>query len=1156
MRRRVVLPLLVAAAFSVGVLATVAALRAAGGSVPLWIPATGSVLLASIGLYLLATHRSAGQARRAETQREAAATAALVADLSDRLQNRPGNRVTGTAEEPPAASGLRDVVESMPAAIAIFDTEMCYLAASRRYVADFRLRLEAPGALVGRSHYEVFPEVPDRWRAVHRRVLAGETLASDMDSFPRPDGQTDWLQWEMAPWRRPDGSIGGAVLVSAFVTARRQAEEALRVSEQRYRTALKGPPIIVFEQDLDLRYTWIDNPALGNRPEDLIGRTDADIFENAEDAAALTALKRRVIDSGEGLRQEVRVRHKGSDRFFELSVEPLRDAGGATTGVSCAAVDITERRRVEVALQTALESTTDSVMMFDRSWRITYLSERAKAHVAQGRDLVGQIVWDALPGTADSIFAAGYREAMESGVPTHTVGYSVAFQTWFEAHAYPSKDNLTVFFRDVTEARRIETVLRESETRLRVAVEAAGLGIFDVDMATGEVNWSAEQFALLGIVPTPDGRAHLDMWRDRVHPDDIAATDEARRRCIAEGVPYHAVYRIRRASDGAERWMEGYGRPNGPPGEATRVIGVMFDITERKRAEAILRDANAELECRVAERTRALTEAGRELQAEMRRREEAQASLLQSQKLEALGQLTGGVAHDFNNVLAAILGSFDLLSARITDERLRRFVDIGERAARRAESLVRQLLAFACREQLTPVTIEPASLLHENASLIRHAAGPRVFYALEVAPETWPIVADLHQLEVALLNLTVNARDAMADGGRLTITSRNVHAGESEADEPHPPGLKPGDYVVLGVHDTGAGMPAEVLARATEPFFTTKEAGRGTGLGLAMVHGFALQSGGALHIHSSPGEGTRVDIWLPRAVARMAQDEATEPAIDPRLHGDATLLVADDDDQVRPVTAGFLRELGYTVIEAANAEAAEVLAHAAGNVDLLVTDVVMPGADGPALAARLRADWPDLPVLFVTGHADRSRLEGESVLAKPFTSAELGRRVLECLGRGGGTPAETLLAARLRTPKLREAYQAWHRARKAGRLPSRAEFDLSALSASTDAFLVAVSATPAGPAFRYVSAGPALTSRLGQAVAGTLAAADDSLGSLEDGYRRCVRSGLPTYEYARYRIGDEAPVLFERLLLPLSDDGSTLTHLAGIALFVNILVDV
>lgn len=690
----------------------------------------------------------------------------------------------------PGRAWLRQVVEHIPAAIAVFDTGMRYLAASDRFVSDFRLGAITPGALVGRSHYEVFPEIPDRWRDVHRRVLAGEALASDQDPFPRPDGQTDWLQWEMAPWHRPDGAIGGAILISAFVTARRQAEEALRVSEQRYR---------------------------------------------------------------------------------------------------------------------------------------------------------------------------------------------------------------------------------------------------------------------------------------------------------------------------------------------------------------------AELEARVAERTRALTEAGRALQAEMHRREEAQASLLQTQKLEALGQLTGGVAHDFNNVLSAILGSFDLLSVRITDERLLRFVRIGEQAARRAEALVRQLLAFARREHLTPVIIEPARLLAENVSLIRHAAGPRVSCVPEVAPETWPVLADVHQLEVALLNLAVNARDAMPEGGRLSIAIRNA-----QADAPRPPGLPPGDHVVLTVQDTGAGMPAEVLARATEPFFTTKEAGRGTGLGLAMVHGFAAQSGGALRIHSTPGEGTRVEIWLPRAAARMAQPARTEPAADTGLHGDATVLVVDDDDHVRPVTSGFLRDLGYTVIEAANAEAAEVLAHTAGSVDLVITDVVMPGAAGPVLAARLRAEWPGLPVLFMTGHADRFRLEGEAVLAKPFTSAGLGRGVLECLGRGGEGADETPLAARLRTPKLREAYQAWRRVRQPGRLPARAAFNLSALSAATDAFLVAVSGAPEQPGFRFVTVGVALTGRLGRALDGTSPAADEAFGSLEDGYRRCVRTGLPTYEYARYRIGDAAPALFERLLLPLSDDGGRLTHLAGVALFANI----
>ena len=932
---------------------------------------------------------------------------------------------------------LRHMVERTPAAIAVFDAQMRYIAVSERFVEDYRLSPATPVSFVGRSHYEVFPEIPDHWREIHRRVLSGETLASDEDPFPRADGATDWLQWEMTPWLRGNRTVGGAILVSAFVTRQRQAAEALRISEQRYRAALKGPSIAVFEQDLDLRYTWIDKPALGYSAQELIGRTDFDLFENAEDTAALVAMKRRVIETGVGLRQEVPVRHHGDVRFFDLSVEPLHDAAGAMIGVSCAAVDITEHKRMEAAL-------------------------------------------------------------------------------------------------------------RRSESRLRVAIEAARLGVFEADIATGEATWSPEMFALIGMPPTPDGRAHTIQWMRCVHPDDVTAVDAAWRRDVAAGVLHHAVYRIRRTSDGAERWIETYGRPDGRPGQPMRMLGAAFDITERRRAEAVLRDANAELERRVAERTRALTEAGRELQVEMRRREEAQASLLQNQKLEALGQLTGGVAHDFNNVLSAVLGSFELLESRITDERLKRFVAIGERAARRAESLVKKLLTFARREQLTPVQIDPADLFQEIASLISHASGPRITRVLNVAPGTSPILADVRQLEVALLNLTVNARDAMPEGGQLTVSVR-----DARADEERPSGLTQGDYVVLAVEDTGTGMPPAVLARAAEPFFTTKEPGKGTGLGLAMVHGFAVQSGGALALHSRPGQGTRVEIWLPRAAARQAEAKGKDDLAETGQHGEATVLVVDDDDQVRPVTAGFLRDLGYRVIEAANAEAAEVLVHAAGRVDLLVTDVVMPGADGPALAGRLRAEWPGLPVLFVTGHSDRRQLVDEAVLAKPFTSAELGRRVLEGLGRATGN-GDSLLAARLRTPELRDAYRAWRAARVPGRLPQLGDFRIGDAHAADNAFLVEVTERPEGPGFRYVSVGPALNGRLGRDLLGTEPASDDAVGSLAEGYRRCVRTGAPTYEYARYRMGDGPPTLFERLLLPLSAEGGHLTHLAGIALFADI----
>jgi light-regulated signal transduction histidine kinase (bacteriophytochrome) len=416
---------------------------------------------------------------------------------------------------------------------------------------------------------------------------------------------------------------------------------------------------------------------------------------------------------------------------------------------------------------------------------------------------------------------------------------------------------------------------------------------------------------------------------------------------------------------------------------------------ELERVNAQLARSNAELEARVSERTRALNEAAQELAAEMRRREQAQAGLLQTQKLEALGQLTGGVAHDMNNVLAAIGGSYELMRRRTTDPRMLTFIDHGLKATERATSLVRRLVAFARREDLSRVKVKLPDLLADLAAVLPHSVGPRIEVIVDAPGDTWPVLADLHALEVALINLAVNARDAMPDGGTLSITTVNLPAGTR-----HHPDLRPGDYVAISVRDTGTGMPPDVLSHATDPFFTTKEPGHGSGMGLPMVHGLLTQLGGALDIASAVGEGTTVDILLPRAVAGLAAHADAPARIDPSRHGRAVILLVEDDNEVRPVTAAFLRDLGYTVIEASSAEMARALAATLETIDLIVSDVVMPGADGPTMAAWLRTERPGLPVLFVTGHAwDARSLQGETVLRKPFSTSDFELAVLAKLGR-------------------------------------------------------------------------------------------------------------------------------------------------------------
>jgi len=428
---------------------------------------------------------------------------------------------------------------------------------------------------------------------------------------------------------------------------------------------------------------------------------------------------------------------------------------------------------------------------------------------------------------------------------------------------------------------------------------------------------------------------------------------------------------------------------------------------ELERLNAQLARSNAELEARVSERTRALNEAALELAAEMRRREQAQAVLLQTQKLEALGLLTGGVAHDMNNVLAAIGGSYELMRRRTAEPKMLTLIDHGLKATERATSLVRRLVAFARRDDLRQVKVRLPELLADLAAVLPHSVGPRVEVIVDAPGDTWPVLADVHALEVALINLAVNARDAMPEGGTLRITTANLPGGTRHHSHLRPGEYvlrsRAGDYVVISVRDSGTGMPPDVLAHATDPFFTTKGPGHGSGMGLPMVHGLVTQLGGTLDISSVVGQGTTVDILLPRALAGPAADADAPLRIDPARHGDAVILLVEDDDEVRPVTSAFLRDLGYTVIEASSAEMARALAATLETIDLLVSDVVMPGADGPTLAAWLRTERPGLPVLFVTGHAwDARSLQGETVLRKPFTTYDFELAVLEKLERHPG----------------------------------------------------------------------------------------------------------------------------------------------------------
>ena len=641
-----------------------------------------------------------------------------------------------------------------------------------------------------------------------------------------------------------------------------------------------------------------------------------------------------------------------------------------------------------------------------------------------------------------------------------------------------------------------EANLRSSEEQLRLAIDAAEIGLWDVDQVRGSLFWPPRVKAMFGIsanVPVTIADFYAGL-----HPDDYEATAAAFSTASDPAVRaiYDVEYRTVGKEDGIIRWIAAKGRGVFEGDRCVRVIGTAIDISRRKETEQELRDLNETLEQRIAaglaerklladvienmtamifvadlelrwlainraaadafealygirptigasmleafeqmpdqrdhvrrtwaralrgeeftlveefghpergRRTLDMTfntlrdSAGRQIGAyqivhdvtdrvaEQRRLAEAEEQLRQAQKVEALGQLTGGVAHDFNNLLTPILGSLDLLTRRqVGSDRERQLIAGALQSAERAKTLVQRLLAFARRQPLQPTAIDVRSLITGMGDLVASTTGPQVKVMVEAPHDLPPARADYNQVEMALLNLSVNARDAMPEGGTLRISANSREAAGNHAD------LRAGHYVVISVADTGVGMDAQTIARAIEPFFSTKGIGKGTGLGLSMVHGLAQQLGGGMLIYSQPQLGTNVELWLPvaneAATAAAAAVTATLPA--PSERGRA--LLVDDEAAVRASTAHMLEEAGFQVTEVGSAEEALETLGTGADFTLLLTDHLMPGMDGTQLVRMARSLRPALPCLIVSGYADVDGVAPDLPrLTKPFRAEEL-----------------------------------------------------------------------------------------------------------------------------------------------------------------------
>ena len=796
---------------------------------------------------------------------------------------------------------------------------------------------------------------------------------------------------------RHEGVVAGFFCACVEITDQVLSQRRRIAEIERHQRLLESAPgFSAYLSGPELRFEFANRAFLqliGWR--DCVGKTVADALPDIA-AQGFPRLLRNVYDTGEryvAVHRSVGIQPAENlppqERILDFIYEPVRDAVGGVTGVFIQGYDVTEQIRAEAnareqqaRLALVLDQVPLGLGMFDMFGQFTLHNP-----------LLIELVGDSIPSaqkqsTADwqgfdadgnllpvqefpAVRALRGDDASQPVIFRHVQGEA---ERWVRASAASLRDangKVTggVFVaQDVTKEVNAQRAQRRSEERLRKMLEISTVGIifFHIDGHIIEANdaflamtgYTREEIAA-GTLRYVDLTLHGWEWRDRQTVAELSASGQSG--------PFEMEFSLR---NGSRKWVLCASQKL----DQNTAIEFIIDISARKEAETKLHELNDTLEYRVAQRTAELAQ--------------AQEALRQSQKLEAMGQLTGGVAHDFNNLLMPIIGGLDLLQRRgVFDERAPRIIEGALASAERAKTLVQRLLAFARRQPLQPTAVDIGKLIEGLADLISSTTGPQVRVVTNVAeglPFAW---AEANQIEMALLNLSVNARDAMPNGGTLIIS-----ASEENVAGPHRAGLQNGCYICLSVVDTGIGMDQQTLKRAIEPFFSTKGIGQGTGLGLSMVHGLVAQLGGGMAIDSQPGSGTRIEVWLPvaaDAVRPLPVDEAAEETVTVGL-----ALLVDDDELGRNSTADMLDDLGYTVIEANSAEAALGLLADGLQPDLVITDHLMPGMTGTMFARKVRKQFSAMPILIISGYAEIKEIGSDLArLAKPFRRADLAAAI-------------------------------------------------------------------------------------------------------------------------------------------------------------------
>jgi PAS domain S-box-containing protein len=854
--------------------------------------------------------------------------------------------------------------------------------------------------------------VTDVFRFADPSLLTTQTQAQ-AQAVP-VTGATSTTWWDVT-YTALDAPAPGAVLITATdVTHHETAKEAAATeaatvigeTEARLRAVLLQIPAAMFIVEApDGRVTFKSRLL-----DEVLGHPDPDMDRARATLRGWAVHKdgrpfdladypsRRALFKGETVRAEPMAFWRGDGKLIELEMYagPVRNGSGDIVAAVAVAMDVTERRMTEERLRLVLDSSGLGAWEYDAVGQRTIRSARHDeifgypAPVdAWGLDTLASHIGER---DRDELLAQ-CRAALDHGTTLDMECQMVRADGspgWLHirAKAHPGPDGRIVRLfgtvADISERRQEEAAFAETAAKFETFAQTMPSMVW-ASLPDGQIEWfNARVPEYCGI---PADQMKPNGWAP-VHPDDVGPATAAWQDALATGKPFVTEYRIRR-HDGMFRWHLTRAIPlRDATGAITRWIGTSADIEDQKSTEQALANLNATLEQQVQQRTA-------ELMA-------AEATLRQSQKMEAVGQLTGGLAHDFNNLLTGVIGSLDLLLVRIAQGRtseLDRYVHVAQQAARRAAALTHRLLAFSRRQTLDPKPVDMNQLVQGMDELLRRTVGPAVTVAVAATEDLWPVLADPNQLENALLNLCLNARDAMPNGGSLTIQTGNqtLQGPDARALD-----LQPGPYAVLSVSDTGIGMSEDVIARAFDPFFTTKPIGEGTGLGLSMVYGFVRQSGGQARIDSQPGQGTKISLYLPRHDGAEKMFEPQPGAEQARRGEGETVLVVDDEESVRDLVTEVLEELGYTVLAAGTGASGLHILNSGRRVDVLVTDVGLPGGmNGRQLADAALVTRPDLKILFITGYAEHAVLgqghlkSGMHILTKPFSLETLGQKVRE-----------------------------------------------------------------------------------------------------------------------------------------------------------------